>query len=184
MKNVILVFSMMIVANFLNAATPSSSSTTKTMTTTTKTTSMNGQNYDAQFLDRMIKHHQEGIAMAKMAQQKSQTQEIKDMTQKMINDQQKELTQMQQWRNDLYANVPKAREMGPAMDMSELQSSRGKVFDDRFLAKMSEHHEMGMKMFEEARVKASNQNIRNFANEGARHQSMEIQRMEEMKTDM
>lgn len=184
MKNVILVFSMMIVANFLNAATPSSSSSMTTTKTTSTTTTMNGQNYDAQFLDRMIKHHQDGISMAKMAQQKSQSQEIKSMTQKMISDQQKELTQMQEWRNDLYANVPKAKEMGPALDLSELQTSRGKVFDDRFLAKMTEHHEMGVKMFEEARVKASNQNIRSFANEGARHQSMEIQKMEEMKTDM
>lgn len=184
MKNVFLVFSMMIIANFLNAATPSSSSSTTTSTTMTKTTTMNGKSYDAQFLDRMIKHHQDGISMAKMAQQKSQSQELKDMTQKMISDQQKKLTQMQQWRNDLYSNVPKVKEMGPALDMSELQASRGKVFDDKFLSKMSEHHEMGVKMFEEARVKASNQNIRNFANEGARQQSMEIQRMEEMKTDM
>jgi uncharacterized protein (DUF305 family) len=139
-----------------------------------------GQNYDAQFLDKMTQHHRDGIEMAKMANSKASSQQVKDLSQKMIKDQQQEIEQMQKWRKDYFSNVPKSSEMPAKMDMSALKTASGEEFDKTYLALMSKHHKSGIDMFEEAQDKASNKQIQEFAKKGARKQSQEAKEMEHM----
>lgn len=59
---------------------------------------LSGDEFDKAFLMHMIMHHQEAVEMAKLAQQKAKHQEIKDLAAKIIQDQQKEINQLQQWQ--------------------------------------------------------------------------------------
>lgn len=140
-------------------------------------------NYDAQFLDRMIRHHEMGITMAKMAQEKSTDQNVVKLSKQMEEEQTKEVDKMKQWRKDLFSNVPVEKEEH-RMKMSELQNLSGKEFDRSYLSMMSKHHQMGMEMMEKAQTKASNEKIREFAKEGAKKQAQEIQDIDQTKSSI
>lgn len=58
--------------------------------------------YDKRFMDLMIAHHEGGIMMAKDALNKSDRPEIKEMAQKMIDAQEKEIQQMKDWEKSWY----------------------------------------------------------------------------------
>ena len=51
--------------------------------------------HDVMFADGMTKHHRDGIKMAQMAVEKSQSAELRSMAQKMIDDQRREIDEMQ-----------------------------------------------------------------------------------------
>jgi uncharacterized protein (DUF305 family) len=60
---------------------------------------MSGKELDLMFIDMMIPHHQGAIEMARDAVAKAEHPEIKDLAQKVISAQQKEIEQMQQWKS-------------------------------------------------------------------------------------
>lgn len=60
---------------------------------------MSGKEFDVMFIDMMIPHHQSAIAMAEDALAKAEHPEIKELAQKIVSDQQKEIDQMQQWKS-------------------------------------------------------------------------------------
>lgn len=60
--------------------------------------------YDQRFIDMMIPHHQGAVEMAQDAQQKAQHPEIKQLANKIINNQQKEIKQLQAWRKQWYGS--------------------------------------------------------------------------------
>lgn len=63
------------------------------------------QNYDERFIDMMISHHQGAINMAKDALQKAQHPEIKQLSQKVIDAQQKEIVQLKTWHKEWYGSA-------------------------------------------------------------------------------
>ncbi len=58
--------------------------------------------FDLRFINAMIPHHQGAIDMAQQALEKSSRPEIKELGQAIIDSQQKEIDQMEQWRKDWY----------------------------------------------------------------------------------
>ncbi|PSN18395.1 hypothetical protein C7271_12770 [filamentous cyanobacterium CCP5] len=58
--------------------------------------------FDLRFIDGMILHHQGAIAMAESALQNSQRDEVKQLAQEILAAQQREIDQMQQWRQAWY----------------------------------------------------------------------------------
>lgn len=62
------------------------------------------KNYDLRFMNAMISHHEGAIMMAKDAKQKTQHQEIKTLSQNIIESQQKEIDQMKAWRKAWYGS--------------------------------------------------------------------------------
>jgi uncharacterized protein (DUF305 family) len=63
------------------------------------------QNYDLRFMDMMSRHHEGAILMAQDALKKAKHPEIKRFAQKVINDQQKEMKQLQAWRQEWYGST-------------------------------------------------------------------------------
>jgi len=57
---------------------------------------------DLRFLNAMIPHHQAALHMAQQALQKSDRPEIKTLAQHILDGQQQEINQMQQWRQQWY----------------------------------------------------------------------------------
>jgi uncharacterized protein (DUF305 family) len=58
--------------------------------------------FDLQFINAMIPHHEGAVTMAQDALNKSQRPEIRNLAQEIINSQQIEIEQMQQWRQAWY----------------------------------------------------------------------------------
>lgn len=58
--------------------------------------------YEARFIDSMIPHHEGAILMAKDALSKTSKPELKEMAQKMITEQEKEIAMLRSWRQAWY----------------------------------------------------------------------------------
>jgi uncharacterized protein (DUF305 family) len=150
------------------------------------------QPYDAQFLDTMTHHHQGAVDMAKMVLAKSQNEELKKFAQKIIEDQQKEITQMKDWREKWYAGKPAAMNMEmPGMadsmkmmsgdGMKKWEAMSGKDFDIHFLDMMIPHHEGAVTMSKEALNKAEHAEIKTLAQSIITAQEAEIKQMNDWK---
>lgn len=63
-----------------------------------ETPEMEQTSVDKSFAAMMIKHHQDGIKMGKTILEFAKDAKFKTMTQKMINDQEKEIRELQQWQ--------------------------------------------------------------------------------------
>ncbi len=150
------------------------------------------QPYDLQFLDTMTHHHQGAIDMAKMALTKSQNAELKTFAQKIIDDQNKEIAQMKDWRENCYAGKPQAMNMEmPGMNdsmkmmtgdgMKRMEAATGKDFDMHFLDMMTPHHQGATTMAKEALTKAEHPEIKTLANQIIKAQEAEIKMMADWK---
>jgi uncharacterized protein (DUF305 family) len=62
----------------------------------------NREPFDRAFIDAMIPHHQSAIEMAVVAHEKSTIPEIRELAENIASAQQKEIEQMEQWREDWY----------------------------------------------------------------------------------
>lgn len=58
--------------------------------------------FDLRFINAMIPHHEGAVVMAQEALEKSTRPEVKELAQAMIDAQQPEIEQMQQWRQQWY----------------------------------------------------------------------------------
>lgn len=61
--------------------------------------------FDLAFIDAMIPHHATAIEAAQLALNNAAHPELKDMAQQIIDDQQQEITQLQDWREAWYADA-------------------------------------------------------------------------------
>ncbi len=59
-----------------------------------------GDAFDAMFLTMMSQHHQDGIKMAQTALARGQHEEVKQIAQKIIDSQRKEMDVMKNWKSD------------------------------------------------------------------------------------
>lgn len=131
-----------------------------------------GAEFEAAYLGLMTLHHQGGIKMAKLAVEKAQNPELKEMMKKSISQQEKEIEQMTAWLQEWHTKAPsdfhEPRSSREQMqkDMQELKKLSGKEFDEAFEKKMARHHlgaiEMGKLAGEKAlhgEVKASGEKI-------------------------
>lgn len=150
------------------------------------------QPYDLQFIDTMMHHHEGAIQMSEMVLRRSQNDELKTFAQKIIDDQQKEIARMKEWREKWYAGKSPAKNMEmPGMtdsmkmmsgdDMKTMEAMAGKDFDVHFLAMMIPHHEGAVTMAKEALQKAEHAEIKTLADQIVKAQEDEIKRMNEWK---
>ena len=61
-------------------------------------TDQTGDEFDAGFITSMIEHHQGAIAMAELADSRAKHEEIKELSQDIINAQRGEIAPMRQWQ--------------------------------------------------------------------------------------
>jgi uncharacterized protein (DUF305 family) len=148
------------------------------------------QPYDLQFLDTMIVHHEGAIEMAKAAQAKAQSGELKALAAKMVADQQREINEMKRWREQWFAGKPSALNMEMAgmadsmkgMNMTRLNTATGKDFDIEFVNMMTPHHQGAVVMAREALTRSEHAEIKTLANQIIQAQEAETQQMQNWKT--
>ena len=59
-----------------------------------------GDDFDKAFISSMIAHHEGAVEMAKLSAKNAKHQEIKTLSENIISAQEKEITEMKQWRMD------------------------------------------------------------------------------------
>lgn len=149
-------------------------------------TAANGAPFDQAFIDAMVPHHREAIAMAKEAQEGGlQTEELQTVSTEIIAAQEREIAQMLDWREEWFGS----REIGAGgaaalglsddeagMEMHESGSiaTSGDV-DQAFAQGMLPHHEGAIAMAKLAQDRASHEEIRTLADEIVEAQEREIE---------
>lgn len=149
---------------------------------------------DADFVQMMTKHHQDGIEMAKIAEQKAKTDRVKSLAAKVRTGQERELVELQSLGKDVAATARgtsgqvqggQHADMMSHMDMMSKQSNEkvehasGKAVDAAFIDEMSKHHQMALDMighttFKDAKLKQS-------ADKMAASQKRELQELQQAK---
>ncbi|PIG90577.1 DUF305 domain-containing protein [Gloeocapsopsis sp. IPPAS B-1203] len=154
------------------------------------------ENYDLRFIDAMIPHHQGAVEMAQEALEKSQRAEIRELATEIIAAQQREITQLQQWRQAWYPQASDAPvaydpQTGETVPMSQQQmhsmmmhgdlGAADAEFDRRLIDAMIPHHESAVIMAQDALEKSQRPEIRNLAQEIINSQETEIEQMQEWR---
>lgn len=146
--------------------------------------------YDLQFIDTMMAHHQSAIDMAKMAESKALHAELKKYALIVVEDQEREIAQMKQWRKQWYVDQPKAENMDlpgmrdsmKGMNMDHLKTMAGTDFDRMFLDMMIPHHQGAVTMAKDALLKSEHTEIKTLAQQIMDAQQKEIEMMNKWKT--
>jgi uncharacterized protein (DUF305 family) len=146
--------------------------------------------FDHQFLDSMTMHHEHGIKMAELVQSHSSNDELKALANEMINDQRQEMKQMQEMKQQWYADkgdamnmqMPGMKESMQGMDtkMQKLQAAQGAAFDKMFVQMMTQHHKNAIRMAQQAQSNAQHQEVKQMAKKMRNEQQKEISEMTAM----
>lgn len=147
------------------------------------------QPFDQRFLDQMIVHHQGAVMSAQMMIASSARPELRDLAQRIITAQQREIVQMQQWRNDWYGaastgSMPSMMNGGMIgagmMSRDQMRQMMGASadFDRMFLQMMIPHHQGAIAMAQQALNQAEHPEIKTLAQSIVTAQQTEIAEMQ------
>jgi uncharacterized protein (DUF305 family) len=150
------------------------------------------QPFDQRFLDQMIVHHQGAVMSAQMMIADSARPELRDLAQRIITAQQREIAQMQQWHNDWYGatgmgtmpGMMNGPMMGAGMmnrDQMRQMMGASADFDRMFLQMMIPHHEGAISMAQQAQ--AEHPEIKTLAQSIVTTQQTEIVEMQSYLRD-
>jgi uncharacterized protein (DUF305 family) len=156
---------------------------------------------DVHFMQAMIGHHSQAIAMASWAPSHGAGSSLRILAERIINAQQDEIVTMQQWLTDRHQMVPEAKP-GPmkmmmngkeqemlmpgmltAEQMHQLDLAKGPEFDRLFLTDMIQHHRGAVSMVQDlfgTYGAVQDELIFKFASDVNVDQTTEIARMEKM----
>lgn len=158
---------------------------------------------DKPFIEMMIPHHQSANEMAQMALSRAKSPEVKKLAQSIIEEQTREIEQMQTWYKQWYGTEVPTTEMNMGMDrgmdesmmqammqmemmdremMEALENAQD--FDREFLRQMTRHHRTATMMAGLVVNSAQHREIRNLAENIIESQSAEIAQMQQLLQTM
>ena len=139
-----------------------------------------GEAFDTAFLSEMIEHHQGALEMSEKALPELKRAELKEMAQKIIADQKKEIEQMTAWTKEWSGKEPDPElrqlmktDMAPMM--SAFENDCRTDCDRAFLTHMTMHHQMAVDMAKMAQEKATRPELKELAGKMAETQAREIE---------
>lgn len=143
--------------------------------------SSNGD-YDKNFIDGMVPHHQAAIDMAKVGQRKAEHAELRQLAEAIISAQEGEIAQMKAWRKEWFGSDEIAPGLGghqmAGMDTDLAQLESAAPFDKAFIDAMIPHHQSAIDMAQEAIGRAQHKEIKDLAMQIIAAQHAEIDKME------
>ena len=155
---------------------------------------------DVEFMQGMIHHHAQAILMASWAPTHDASPAIRELCARIVVAQRDEIVFMQRWLRERNQTVPDgdtSHFMMPGMEsmlmpgmltpkqLTLLNESRGKEFDQRFLAFMIMHHQGAIAMVEklfDSQGATQDDFVFKFASDVNADQSAEIERMNRLLT--
>ncbi len=144
--------------------------------------------YDLRFIDEMVMHHRGAIMSAEMMIGDSEHPELRDLAQRIQEDQQRQIDQMLSWRAEWYPDAaPPTMTMDSKGSMKDGDGMMGGMMgsmmdgdraDRMFLRMMIPHHQLAIDMAEDALINAEHEELKTLAQEIINGQSAEITEME------
>ncbi len=115
--------------------------------------------FDLRYVNAMIAHHRGAMLLAEQLSENTTRPEMKTLSQSILNDEPKAIAELYVWKKDWYRDTKSVRDplvanLGP----------RGDTFDLRFLNAIIAHHEAGIVMTKEAKLKSNRAEILDNAN--------------------
>ena len=113
---------------------------------------------DAMFVPMMIKHHQHGIEMARLEEERGSAASVKALATKIRQSQEKELAELKGHAEHVakgtsgHGEHDKMMEQQSQSMMAKLKAGSGAALDHAFLEQMAKHHEMAISMTEGAKL--------------------------------
>jgi len=161
------------------------------------TSTMMSANIDRHFIEQMIPHHQDAIAMAEIALQKTERPENKKLAQDIKRTQSEEITQMKSWYKSWYGSdvLEDSNEttsegmmgqmhggmMGDKTDTTTLENASN--FDKAFIEEMIPHHQMAVMMANMLLQGTNREEMKQLAKNIIATQTKEINEMRQWYTD-
>ena len=147
-----------------------------------KLKTLSGQEFETEFMKMMIVHHQSAIDMSKLAPDRTRHQEVKDIAQKIIADQTREISDMTGWLKQWY-NVEPGGMMGDmghmgTSDVKKLEGLKGNDFDREYLTMMRVHHMSAVDMAQLVPDRSTRSELKTLAQNIISSQKAEIQQFE------
>lgn len=156
--------------------------------------STNSDTLDAHFIEQMIPHHEDAITMARLAETKAKTPEVKQLAKNIITSQGSEIDQMKTWYKDWFGrDLPTGKNvmtqhgmmggsksmhmgmMGNETDSARLENAVD--FDTAFVEDMIPHHQMAVMMASMLKDGSSRPEMRKLADDIITAQTSEINEM-------
>jgi uncharacterized protein (DUF305 family) len=144
---------------------------------------------DVEFMQNMIKHHEQALVMTALVPQNGSNTSIRVMAKRMEVSQQDESALMKKWltdRNHKTEAEHADHAMMPGMltpeQLAQLKAAKGKAFDKLFLQFMTHHHEGALQMVQQLVFDGggAETEIATFINHVDSDQGIEILRMAEL----
>ncbi|WP_221640604.1 DUF305 domain-containing protein [Actinoallomurus bryophytorum] len=145
---------------------------------------------DARFVQMMIPHHQQAVAMAEQAAQRASSSKVRRLAARIARDQDPQIHAMTGWLKEWGTPMPSpgGMHMGDGMmsdaDMKRLGALSGERFDEAFLRMMIEHHHGAVTMARTEQARGSDAEARAMAGSIVTAQSAEIRAMRKLLTAM
>lgn len=157
---------------------------------------------DVRFMQSMILHHYQAVEMAELVGNRTNTQPLVDISERIDATQDDEIAFMQRWLRERGedapdpANAPHAMHHGAhhAMagmaspeQMEALAAAQGRAFDEQFLTLMIAHHEGAIEMVDDLlgeRGSAYDPVLFDFVNDVRSEQQAEIRRMDALLAEI
>jgi LPXTG-motif cell wall-anchored protein len=124
-----------------------------------------GADFEINYINSIIPHHQDAIEMARMVQNDAPHKEVRDVATTIINAQQSEIEELSTWLNDWYGQQPNPdprMKMSPSM-MDMLKQADPTMREKLFLAMMREHHQSAIEIGQLVLQKATHQELKDQA---------------------
>ena len=149
----------------------------------------NGKYSDERFIDAMVPHHQGAIAMARVALENAEHEEIEELSRNIISTQQAEIEDLKSIKQEEFgtSQVPmemsqqQMRSMGMMMNPQQLAQS--KPFDKAFIDAMIPHHQSAIEMAKVANQESQNPRIKGLAGNIVSAQKGEIEQMKQWRRE-
>lgn len=113
---------------------------------------------DLRYINAMVAHHRGAMLLAAIAQKESKRSEIHGLAIAILDSEPKLIDELYGWKRSWYSDTRKVNDP----QMPNL-STYDEQFDLRFLNALIAHHEAGIEMTKEIRMKSSNKDVLNNA---------------------
>lgn len=158
---------------------------------------------DVMFLQMMIPHHEGAVEMARLVPDRTDRQELLDLSTTIVSEQEREIDQMRLMLEEAGDDATGTTNTGMGMDhgnasdedhmdmpgsmdpseMEELRSLRGREFDLMFSGMMIEHHQGAITMAENVIETGRSPKVEQLARKIVSDQRAEIERMRQWRCE-
>ena len=135
---------------------------------------------DQAFVKKALEGGAAEVQLGQLAQEKSQSEDVKQFGQKMVEDHTQLDDQMKPIAQQMGVKEPKGLSKKDKQLMAKLQGLSGQQFDEAYIQAMVKDHNDNLKEFKDEAQSAQNPNLRQAAQQGAGVISQHLQMIEQI----